>query len=206
MEVFLKISFESLPKEISLTKIEKLIRKLLGKVDTCDICSLSFTASPINSYVYYANLVLHTSDRCRESDIVNLLQSIEKVYAEYTEIVNAHNGASVFTLNVAVSEDLNSSSSRGWYPIIVNYDCKVMTRLNQNYACPYILENDNATEMYEENGIALNAIADMVTSTDGTRTYRVCLSEIAIKNVATQIGNKLKWVITVALALFIGIC
>jgi len=81
-----------------------------------------------------------------------------------------------------------------------------MTRLYPKYACPYILENDNATQLYAENGIALNETADMVTSTDGTTMYRICLSDIAIKNAATQMGNKLKWVITVALALFIGIC
>ena len=178
----------------------------MGEVDTCDICSLTFTPSPIYSYVYYANLVLHTSDRCRESGIVTLLQGIEKVYAEHTESIETDNGTSVVTLNVAVSEDLNSSSSRGRYPIILNYGCNVMTRLNQKYACPYILENDNATDMYAAAGIALNDIADMVTSPDGTKMYRVCLTDITIKNAATQIGNKLKWVITVALALFIGTC
>jgi len=184
-----------------MTAIERLATKLFN--DVCDTCEYTLLASPNNRYVFYVNLILHTSDRCSENGIIMALQSIENVYAARKEIVNTPNGTSVVTLNVAVSDAFNETYK--WYVFEDNYRCHVMTRLNQKYACPYVLENDNATEMYAAEGIALNDIADVVTSTDGKRMYRMCLSDIAIKNVATQTGNKLKMVITVALVLLIGL-
>jgi len=189
-----------------MTKIERLVRKLLETEDVhvCDTCKYMLFASPNNSYVFYVNLILHTSDRCSENGIIMALQSIEKMYAAHKETVNTHNGTSILTLNIAVSDAINET-----YKLLTfnrYYNCNVMTRLNQKYACPYILENDNATEMYAAEGIALSNIADVVTSTDGKRMYRMCLSDITIKNVATQTGNTLTLVLAAPLLLFIWIC
>ena len=203
MDVFLQISFDFLPEEISVTQIKTLIEKLLKIVDTCNACRLSFTASPKYSYVYYVYLVLHTSDRCSENGIIMALQSIEKMYTAHTEIVNTQNGTSLVTLNVTLSDGIKEKK---WFIIKDNYLCNVMTRLNQKYACPYILENDNDTQIYKENDIDLSDIADVVTSTNGTRNYRVCLSDITIKNDATQTGYTLKLILIAPLVIFIGFC
>ena len=182
----------------------RLTKKVLKIVDACDACEYSLIPSPNNSYVFYVNLILHTSDRCSENDIITALQNIEKVYAARKQIVNTVNGTSVVTLNVAVSDDVNETYQ--WYRIHDNYRCNVMARLNQKYACPYILENYNATEMYAANGIDMDDIADTVTSSDETKMYRVCLSDIAIKNAATKTCMKFNLVIAGALVLLKGLC
>jgi len=201
VEVFLKIS---LSKEISMTESMRLTEIVLKIVDTCGVCSFRLIAIPKKKCVFYVNLILHTSDRCSENDIITALQNIEKVYAARKQIVNTVNGTSVVTLNVAVSDDVNETYR--WYRIHDNYRCNVMARLNQKYACPYILENDNATEMYAANGIEMDDIADTVTSSDETKMYRVCLSDIAIKNAATKTCMKFNLVIAGALVLLKGLC
>ena len=189
MDAILKISLSA---EIPLLEAKRMTRKIVPTfVGQCELCRFVLKASPNDSDRFYIVLSLHTSKRCGANVIIDVLNHIEKVYASHGIRLDPGTSSSILTMSVTVEDNYDNTFRS--YQLSTGYRCTVMAQLNKKYACPYVLERQNATDVYAAKGVVLKDIADNVTSANDSPMYRICLSDITVRNAATQASNLLPW-------------